>query len=161
MTTKLRAASFQDGAVTTAKIAADAVTNAKIADDAVQTENFASTVNLGRRNLMINGNMQVAQRGTSSTSTGFVTCDRFKTNKAGPDITTTQHALSTSDTPYSSGLRNSYGPTPLHAKSLEMAKKLLSELKTEVIKISKTKIPEIQKMLKEADAPYIIGQGIE
>ena len=61
----------------------------------------------------------------------------------------------------SSGLRNSYGPTPLHAKSLEMAKQLLSELKTEVIKISKTKIPEIQKMLKEADAPYIIGQGIE
>ena len=62
----------------------------------------------GRRNIMINGDMQVAQRGTSSTSTGFVTCDRFKTNKAGPDITTTQHALSTSDTPYSSGLRNSY-----------------------------------------------------
>ena len=60
----------------------------------------------------------------------------------------------------SSGLRNSYGPTPLHAKSLEMAKQLLSELKTEVIKISKIKIPEIQKMLKEADAP-IIGQGIE
>ena len=61
----------------------------------------------------------------------------------------------------SSGLRNSYGPTPLHAKSLEMAKQLLSELKTEVIKISKIKIPEIQRMLKEADAPYIIGQGIE
>jgi len=108
MTTKLRAASFQDNAVTTAKIAADAITNAKIADDAVQTENVASTVNLGRRNIMINGDMQVAQRGTSSTSTGFVTCDRFKTNKSGPDITTTQHALSTSDTPYSSGLRNSY-----------------------------------------------------
>ena len=61
----------------------------------------------------------------------------------------------------SSGLSNSYGPTPLHAKSLEMAKQLLSELKTEIIKISKTKIPEIQNMLKEADAPYIIGQGIE
>ena len=36
MTTKLRAASFQDNAVTTAKIAADAITNAKIADDAVR-----------------------------------------------------------------------------------------------------------------------------
>lgn len=35
MTTKLRAASFQDGAVTSAKIAADAITNAKIADNAV------------------------------------------------------------------------------------------------------------------------------
>ena len=71
MTTKLRAASFQDGAVTSAKIAADAITNAKIAadaitnakiaDDAVQTENVASTVNLGRRNIVINGGMNVAQ----------------------------------------------------------------------------------------------------
>ena len=80
MTTKLRAASFQDGAVSTAKIAADAVTNAKIADDAVQTENVASTVNLGRRNIIINGAMQVAQRGTSSTSTSGIayhTVDRF------------------------------------------------------------------------------------
>ena len=80
MTTKLRAASFQDGAVTTAKIAADAITNAKIADDAVQTENVASTVNLGRRNMIINGAMQVAQRSTSSTSTSGIayhTVDRF------------------------------------------------------------------------------------
>ena len=80
MTTKLRAASFQDSAVTTAKIAADAVTNAKIADDAVQTENVASTVNLGRRNIIINGAMQVAQRGTSVTgvtSGGYKTCDRW------------------------------------------------------------------------------------
>ena len=45
----------------------------------------------GRRNLIINGAMQVAQRGTSSTGAGYVVCDRFKTNKAGPDITTTQH----------------------------------------------------------------------
>ena len=62
----------------------------------------------GRRNLVINGSMQVVQRGTSSTSTGFVVCDRFKTNKSGPDITSSQHTLSTSDTPYSFGLRSSY-----------------------------------------------------
>lgn len=62
----------------------------------------------GRRNLIINGAMQVAQRGTSSTGTGYVVCDRFKTNKAGPDITTTQHTLSTTDTPYSLGFRKSY-----------------------------------------------------
>ena len=32
----------------------------------------------GRRNIAINGAMQVAQRGTSSTSTGFQTCDRIQ-----------------------------------------------------------------------------------
>ena len=32
----------------------------------------------GRRNIVINGAMQVAQRGTSSTSTGFQTCDRIQ-----------------------------------------------------------------------------------
>ena len=85
MTTKLRAASFQDSAITTAKIAADAVTNAKIADDAVQTENFASTVNLGRRNIIINGAMQIAQRATSAsskTTQGYHAVDRFDQNIA-------------------------------------------------------------------------------
>ena len=81
MTTKLRAASFQDGAVTTAKIAADAVTNAKIADDLVPA------VNLGRRNVVINGAMQVAQRSTSETglgaSHGYFTLDRFQHNHNG------------------------------------------------------------------------------
>ena len=32
----------------------------------------------GRRNIIINGAMQVAQRGTSATSTGFQTCDRIQ-----------------------------------------------------------------------------------
>ena len=38
--------------------------------------------NLGRRNLIINGAMQVAQRGTSSTTSGYQTVDRF-TNTFG------------------------------------------------------------------------------
>ena len=59
------------------------------------------------------------------------------------------------------GLQNSYGPTPLHAKSLEIAKTLLSELKTEVKTISETRIPAIESALKAAGAPYIMGQGIE
>lgn len=62
----------------------------------------------GRKNLIINGAMQVAQRGTSSTGHGIVICDRFQTNRSGPDITSTQHTLSTSDTPYSLGFRSSY-----------------------------------------------------
>ena len=87
MTTKLRAASFQDGAVTTAKIAASAITNAKIADGAVDSDAIGSSaipankLNIGqiggRRNIVINGGMQLAQRATSSTSTGYCSLDRF------------------------------------------------------------------------------------
>ncbi len=95
MTTKLRAASFQDGAVTTAKIAADAITNAKIADGAVDSDAIGSSAIVadklgigqisGRRNMVINGAMQVSQRGTSQTNIGnssgggYFTLDRFTT----------------------------------------------------------------------------------
>ena len=79
MTTKLRAASFQDGAVTTAKIAADAVTNAKIAASAV-TENKLNIGQIGgRRNVIINGAMQIFERDTSQggigASAGYFTAD--------------------------------------------------------------------------------------
>ena len=36
------------------------------------------TNNLSNRNLIINGAMQVAQRGTSSTSSGYQTVDRYR-----------------------------------------------------------------------------------
>ena len=108
MTTKLRAASFQDSAITTAKIAADAVTNGKIADDAVQTENFASTVNLGRRNVIINGAMQISQRAgsvTGITSASYPTCDRwyFNINSSG-----TWTISQSTDAPTGSGFTNSF-----------------------------------------------------
>ena len=44
----------------------------------------------GRRNLIINGAMSVAQRGTSSSSTGYQTVDRFKSNSSGVSITRTK-----------------------------------------------------------------------
>ena len=74
-----------DGSVTTAKIAADAVTTAKIADDAVSSAKLFAT-NLGRRNVIINGAMQVAQRGTSATGRGASSnflVDRFRANHNG------------------------------------------------------------------------------
>ena len=40
---------------------------------------------LSNRNLIINGAMQVAQRGTSSTSTGFQTVDRWRIETTGTD----------------------------------------------------------------------------
>ena len=69
-------ADIADGSITTDKLAADAVTAAKLADNAVVSANLSagtlegSGVNLGRRNIIINGAMQVAQRGTSSTGVG-------------------------------------------------------------------------------------------
>ena len=59
------------------------------------------------KNLVINGAMQVAQRATSSTTSGFQTLDRWS-NSYGADanITFTQHALTSSDTgPYEDGFR--------------------------------------------------------
>ena len=44
----------------------------------------------GRRNIIINGAMQVAQRGTSSTSSGYQTVDRFPVFLAGTDEAPTQ-----------------------------------------------------------------------
>jgi hypothetical protein len=63
----------QDGSIGTADIAADAITTPKI----------ANSVNLGRRNIIINGNMQIAQRNVNGSDTGKTASqygppDRFK-----------------------------------------------------------------------------------
>ena len=59
------------------------------------------------RNLIINGAMQVAQRGTSSTANGYGTVDRWKDASSGGGITQSQQALTTGD-PYNEGFRNFY-----------------------------------------------------
>ena len=67
----------------------DAIT---LASNGTCTANI--TNNLSNRNLVINGAMQVAQRGTSSTSSGYHTVDRWSnTYNADANITFTQHAL--------------------------------------------------------------------
>jgi len=63
---------------------------------------------LSFRNLIINGAMQVAQRGTSSTTSGYGTVDRFTTAYGGQDEAMTQEqvSLTSSDTgPWAKGLR--------------------------------------------------------
>ena len=55
--------------------------------------------------------MMVAERGTSSTSEGYKTVDRFQSGGSGEDeaITQAQHTLTSSDTgPYAEGFRNSF-----------------------------------------------------
>ena len=60
------------------------------------------------KNLIINGAMQVAQRGTSSTSSGYQTVDRFAIGFGEGAITQAQVDLTSSDTPYASGFRKAY-----------------------------------------------------
>ena len=64
----------------------------------------------GRRNIIINGAMNVAQRGTSSTSTGYQTVDRFRTYTNGVDEAPTQAQVDVSSgtTPYTEGFRKAF-----------------------------------------------------
>ena len=64
----------------------------------------------GRRNIIINGAMRVAQRGTSSTSTGYVTIDRFNTDYGGENEAPTyeQGTVASGTTPYTEGFRNTW-----------------------------------------------------
>jgi hypothetical protein len=71
------------------------------------------TNNLSNRNLIINGAMQVAQRGTSSTSAGVQTVDRFTTSMGGTDEAATfaQVDVASGTTPYTQGFRKAFKVT--------------------------------------------------
>ena len=56
------------------------------------------------------------------------------------------------------GMTTTYGPTPLHRKSLALAKAMMAELQPEIERIAKQELPAVAKQLKAAGAPYIIGQ---
>lgn len=56
------------------------------------------------------------------------------------------------------GLSTTYGPTPLHRKSLAIAKEMLKELQPEIERISKTTLPDLSERFKQAGAPYILGE---
>jgi len=73
--------------------------------------NTATTKKIGtNKNIIINGAMQMAQRGTSSTTVGYKTVDRMYGGFANTDEapTFTQADIGTSDTPYLSGFRKSF-----------------------------------------------------
>ena len=65
------------------------------------------TNNLSNRNLIINGAMQVAQRGTSSTTNGYGSVDRFLVENSGVDEAPThaQVDVASGTTPYTLGFR--------------------------------------------------------
>ena len=109
-------------AVQTADIANSAVTDAKItaltsskltgALPAISGAALTGISSAGKaRNLVVNGAMNVAQRGTSSTSNGYATVDRMSEGEGGLDETCTQSqiTLGSSDVgPYAKGFRKAY-----------------------------------------------------
>ena len=64
----------------------------------------------GKRNLVINGAMTIAQRGTSSTTGGYHTVDRFRMQYGGTDEAPTQSQVDVSSgtSPYTSGFRKAF-----------------------------------------------------
>jgi hypothetical protein len=60
---------------------------------------------LSNRNLIINGAMQVAQRGTSSTSANYQTVDRWRNGFGGVTLTQSQEDLTSGD-PFDQGFRS-------------------------------------------------------
>jgi hypothetical protein len=73
--------------------------------------NTATTKKIGAsKNLIINGAMLVAQRGTSSTSQDYQTVDRFKSVQSGIDEVANQSQVDVASgtTPYTLGFRKAY-----------------------------------------------------
>ena len=92
------------------------ILNASVTDSTLTTTKLA-TPNLGRRNLIINGAMNVAQRGTSTTgitSGGYYTVDRFRFGMNGRDEGVYTNAQ-VSDAP--SGFSSSFKVTTTTAES--------------------------------------------
>ena len=108
----VQTADIANSAVTDAKISA--LTSSKLTGALPAISGAALTVieSAGKaRNLVINGAMQVAQRGTSSTSNGYATVDRMSEGEGGLDETCTQSqiTLGSSDVgPYAKGFRHAY-----------------------------------------------------
>jgi len=101
-------AKIADDSITTAKIVAGAVVEADIAPNAVTAGKLGTDVQLGYRNVVINGAMQIAQRGTSKasiTTAGYYTADRWYNNTDNTFGTWTQSVEN--DAPTGSGFRKS------------------------------------------------------
>ena len=100
----ITSAELADNAVTTDKLIDDAVTNPKILDETIAEDKLA---NPGRRNLIINGDMRIAQRGTSADGTSAYLLDRFKKQVGG----TPANGTISQDTDTPDGFQNSQKAT--------------------------------------------------
>ena len=101
--TGLAVGGLPDGTVDEGTLATDSVTAAKIPASLENT--FVS----GRKNMIINGAMNVAQRGTSTTgvgTTGFFACDRVKLYAGGGSSSSRYTVTQSTDSP--TGFNYSY-----------------------------------------------------
>jgi hypothetical protein len=60
----------------------------------------------------------------------------------------------------SNGLATTYGPTKLHMQSLETGKSELAKIKQSLVEMVEVILPQLEKELKTAGAPWIEGQGL-
>jgi len=89
---------------------ADGSNGQALVTDGAGNLSFANAGSGRARNLIINGAMQVAQRGTSSTSTGYQTVDRITISSSGTDESPTysQVDVASGTTPYTLGFRKAF-----------------------------------------------------
>jgi hypothetical protein len=56
--------------------------------------------------------------------------------------------------------RSTYGPTPMHKRSMEIANETFNELLGEAKSLMNETIPSLEQSLKEAGAPWVEGQSL-
>ena len=91
----------------TAAFATGSVGTSQLTDGAVTTEKLVADVNF--RNLIINGDMSIAQRGTSATgetTSGYAVCDRWQHNASGGTLDLTQNSFTLGQTDVPSLFKN-------------------------------------------------------
>ena len=88
---------------------------------------------LSHRNIITNGDMRIAQRGTSSTSSGYHTVDRFKYTYSGTDNAPTQAQVDVASgtTPYTLGFRKAYKITNANQTSVGVSDRIRLEVNLE------------------------------
>ena len=101
--------------------------------DNINTTSINSGQASGRKNIIINGAMNVAQRGTSATSTGHQTVDRmnFGGSWPGSAITQSQSDVASETTPYTLGFRKAYKIVNSNQSSAGAAYYIVMTYKTE------------------------------
>ena len=88
---------------------------------------------LSHRNIIVNGDMRINQRGTSSTSSGYHTVDRFKYTASGVDNAPTQSQsdVAAGTTPYTLGFRKAYKITNAYQSSAGVSDRIRLEVNLE------------------------------